>query len=527
MHLPAVNGFRCRCASIAGLAAVAVAVAVPSPAPARAGDVVEPGASHDLLAPGDLAEHAGRPDTLVDGAFVVERGDVVELVLDAPAPFRAVGFWWEGTLGREHPLPTAWSTVLAVDGGLDPAYPVVPAHDLAPEVAGATGPAGDATLSGLLHVQDEPGIAVRLVLSGPVRLEGLAVVWVDPDPSIKAPRVTTPNDGFGAPASYPKPPVYSRGSWGADPPQCNSGYCTVTHVAMHHTAGASEYDTTSWQQSANNVKSIQAYHMYTRGWCDIGYNYLIDRFGYIFEGRAGGDDVRGAHDGYNCGSMGVAMMGYFHTPYNQTLTTSMKDSFAELGAWKCDQKNIDPLGTDYYAGYGGYVKTIYGHRDVSSTACPGDLAYQQLPTIRNDIADRLAGGGGGGEIIMDNGSASFTKDWSTGTSANDKYGSNYRFRSTNLARGLGYWRPNISEAGVYTVYFWWPDGSNRNSSATVGVRINNDTTTTTVNQQINGGRWNSIGAFWFPRGTGSLVGVASDGPGSNVTMCDAVRLVRN
>lgn len=476
----------------------------------------------------DLAEIADRPDLLVDGAFIVPNRTTVHLNFDAPIPTRSVGFWWDGDI-LEHTIvgvPRSYVTLVRADGTTDPTYPVVQAHDLSPDVAGETGLAESRYVSGLTHTYDDPAAGLTLTLHGPVDLDNLVIVYIAPPDQPARPLANDQGDEIVDPAAYPKPFVYSRASWGADPPTCNYSYCPTTHIAIHHTAGASEYNSSSWQESANNVKSIQAYHMYTRGWCDIGYNYLIDVHGYIFEGRGGGDNVRAAHDGYNCGSMGTSLMGYFHTPYNHTINAAMMDSIGELGAWKCDQQGIDPNGTSYYAGYGANMTNIYGHRNVASTACPGDLAYADLPQIRSTITNKLNGGGGGEEIILDNNSAIFTQTWETGTSASDKYGSNYRWRSTNLTRGLAYWRPNITEAGNYTVYFWWPQGSNRNPSAQMGVRINNNITSVFRNQQTNGGRWNSIGTFYFPRGTNSLVGLGSDGSGTYVTMADAIRLVK-
>ncbi|MBI4862496.1 MAG: hypothetical protein HY815_19880, partial [Candidatus Riflebacteria bacterium] len=131
----------------------------------------------------------------------------------------------------------------------------------------------------------------------PARVRRLALVSIsidsDGDGPI-APKLHPP----GASRGYPKPPVESRAAWGAEPPACNPGYCTVTHLAVHHTAGANEYLSPGYAQCAANVKAIQAYHMHTQGWCDIGYHYLICVHGRIWEGRAGGDDVIGAHDAH-------------------------------------------------------------------------------------------------------------------------------------------------------------------------------------------------------------------------------------
>lgn len=472
-----------------------------------------PATTHRTFQGTELAVAAGQSTS---GPFILAAGEEAELFLPTAFPARSIGGWWQGQVG------TAWISLLDEDGVEQGEYPFVEAHDLDAAHVGATGPAGSATIAALNHRYDEPAVAVRLRFEGPVQLRSLTLVSIG-KPVVGPPM---PPETKSPPNQYPKPSVYSRSQWGADPPNCTYSYCNTTHLAFHHTAGASEYNSTSWQQSATNVKNIQNYHIYTRGWCDIGYNYLIDVMGNIFEGRGGGDDVRGAHDGYNCGSMGTAFMGYFHTPYNQVLNQTMINAASELGAWKCDQQNIDPNGTSYYAGYGANMTNVYGHRDVSATACPGDLAYGKLGDIRSGIADRL-NGGGGTEIIMDTGALALRGDWTVGTSSSDKYGADYRWTSSGITpQRIAYWRPNISSAGFYTVYLWWPQGSNRNPNTLVGARIQGVTHTTTVNQQINGGQWNSIGTWWFPAGTSSLVGVANDGSTGFVVMADAVRLVK-
>ncbi|KAA3605440.1 MAG: hypothetical protein DWQ01_19150 [Planctomycetota bacterium] len=438
------------------------------------------------------------------------------LQLPCPPQTRSVGAWWQGLLG------TAQLEFLGEKGDLQGPYPMIAAEDLDPIANHASGPAGSAQVAALQHYYGGAAAAVILHLRGPVQLDSLALVFIPKSNQAVTPKITA----GGPPGGYPKPNVYSRSSWGADPPVCNPSYCNTTHLGFHHSAGASEYNSSSWSQDAANVKAIQSYHMYTRGWCDIGYNYLISVHGYIFEGRAGGDDVRGAHDGHNCGSMGTCFMGYFHTPYNQTLTQVMIDAAAELGAWKCDQQGIDPHGTSWYSGYGGNMSNVYGHRNVASTACPGDLAYAELPTIRNEIASRLQGGGGT-EIILDTGAAFTVGTWFTGTSSTDKYGSNYLWTDSGIqAPRYALWRPNISQAGNYTVYFWWPQGSNRSTQTMVGARIQGTIHSTTVNQQQNGGQWNAVGTWWFPTGTSSLVGVSNQGPTGSVVLADAIRLVK-
>lgn len=321
------------------------------------------------------------------------------LELTAPFGARSLGLWWRAA--PEASLEGALVELLDAAGNVLAAEPVLENHDLDTRVVGSDRPARDLAVSGLVHAHDGVATRARLWLSPHVQLAELVAVWIEPATALEP---TAPEVG-GADGSYPKPPVHSRASWGALTPSCSSSYCSVTHIAIHHSASTSDYASTSLATCKANVKAIQQYHMFTNGWCDIGYNYLVCKHGDLFEGRAGGDDVKGAHDSCNCGSMGVCSMGYHHTPYNNAVTSATLASLAELGAWKCAQKNINPLGSAYYAACGSTEATIYGHRDVSSTACPGDLLYAQLPGLKNSIQAKLNGTGGcpAGEIKDCNG----------------------------------------------------------------------------------------------------------------------------
>lgn len=438
------------------------------------------------------------------------------VVLEPPGPAHSVGFWCKGDLeGAEVGLFTenaephsVWTLQLAPDLN----------H-------GSKGPAGEKQVYSLVHGPvSHPLKEIHLLLPHFSKVQQLTVVWI---PVGGVPGVSLPQSGSGAgpTTSLPKPPVSSRSSWGAAAAQCSPSYCTTTHISMHHTASASEYASPGWAQCAANVQATQTYHMVTRGWCDIGYNYLICPHGDIFEGRGGGDDVRGAHDGFNCGSMGVAMMGYFHTPHDQVLTQPMRDAFVALAGWKCDQQDIDPLGSSWYAGLGGVEENLYGHRDVSSTACPGDLAYAELPNLRLQV-DQLIQGGSGTTLILDNGQASFVGNWTTGTSSPDKYGSDYRWVSSGVAPARALWTPNLSQAGNYQVSLWWPAGSNRNPATQVGLLLNGQLFTTTVDQQVQGGQWNVLGTVQLPAGSSTTLGITNQGPTGWVVVADALRLVR-
>ena len=141
----------------------------------------------------------------------------------------------------------------------------------------------------------------------------------------------------------PKPEILARSDW--DCPATNSvpQYTTVTHLIIHHTAISR--DDADWPKFMRDIWDL---HVSTRGWDDIGYNYVIDPNGLIYEGRGGGDDVRGAH--FICANentLGVALMGDFD---EASPTAESLSSLVALLGWKCDQREIDPLGSTFHEG---------------------------------------------------------------------------------------------------------------------------------------------------------------------------------
>lgn len=205
-------------------------------------------------------------------------------------------------------------------------------------------------------------------------------------------------DAAGAPRAAPKaedgaaPRIITRDAWGAQPPRAGYRYAQATHLALHHTASTSAGAADTQSECAAAVRAIQDYHMNTRGWIDIGYNYVICQTGTIFQGREDGNDQRdvvGAHDAYNAGSVGVSGLGYFHPPHDQQPTSALLAGFVELFGWIAARRAIDPTGTSYYASYGALVPTVYGHRDVRATACPGDHLYAERAMIRRRVAEQL------------------------------------------------------------------------------------------------------------------------------------------
>ena len=192
-----------------------------------------------------------------------------------------------------------------------------------------------------------------------------------------------------------RPNVITRAQWHADegivraPPY----YADAVHLALvHHTAGSNAY---SASQSAAIVRAIEVYHVKGNGWNDIGYNFLVDRYGQIFEGRAGGMTraVIGAHaEGFNVGTAGVAVIGDYSSA---TVTPATRAALVSLLAWRLDLEHVDPLSSvvrvstgnpRYPAGKAVTLRAIAAHRDVYATSCPGTSLYAQLPAIRAAVA---------------------------------------------------------------------------------------------------------------------------------------------
>jgi hypothetical protein len=156
-------------------------------------------------------------------------------------------------------------------------------------------------------------------------------------------------DASEAPAagSAPQPSICNRTCWGAR--AASTSYMSaLTRAIVHHTAG-SEFNTTSFSASAANVRAIQNLHI-NNGWGDIGYHFLVDKFGNIFEGRVGsmGSLPRGAHDGTNTNSFGFNLMGYFHPSVNNVPTAAMMNAMYDVIAWRM------PSGWSPYGSPGVY-----------------------------------------------------------------------------------------------------------------------------------------------------------------------------
>ncbi|MBO3742210.1 N-acetylmuramoyl-L-alanine amidase [Actinoplanes flavus] len=266
-----------------------------------------------------------------------------------------------------------------------------------PHVRGASDP---------LWVGPSDGVQARVTAPGGIT--GLRVDLINPDA-----RDTTPASGPTTPVLVagraadreqragvalplrPVPRMVTRVGWRADesiveePPE----YTGAVHVVfVHHTATGNSY---GCAQSAGIVRGIEAYHVKSKGWNDIGYNFLVDKCGRIFEGRAGGVNrsVLGAHTlGFNKNASAVAVIGDYGSaavPARARAAVAQVAAY-KLGAWRnspLGRVRLVSTGSDRYpAGRAAVLNRISGHRDTGRTECPGNSLYALLPSIR-----RMAG----------------------------------------------------------------------------------------------------------------------------------------
>ncbi|WP_432165612.1 N-acetylmuramoyl-L-alanine amidase [Streptomyces sp. bgisy031] len=227
-----------------------------------------------------------------------------------------------------------------------------------------------------------------------------------PSGSASASASASPATPTAPPSTAPKPPVTSRAGWGADEsisPDAPEYNADVKAVFVHHTDGANDY---SCADSASIVRGIYAYHVQVNGWKDIGYNFLVDKCGTVFEGRKGGTDlpVLGAHTyGWNRESAGIAVLGEYTST---SASNAALASIARVAAWKLGQYGADPagtvkltagatqtnyFGTSFTAGNTYTFQRISAHRDGYNTQCPGGTLYGQLATIRTWAAGPVQG----------------------------------------------------------------------------------------------------------------------------------------
>jgi hypothetical protein len=298
---------------------------------------------------------------------------------------------------------TPWTALSAEDGGAD---------------GGSADALRSARVRGTLQtaepvwVGDADGVRARVVgrTDAPAALPSdLTMLLVDGGTSSADadPRPATTFGGAVAVASASRPTIYTRSDWGADESlrrsACPAGpdYSpTIKMGFIHHTDTGNGY---SRAAVPGIIRGIYAYHVQGNGWCDVGYNYLVDRFGRIWEGRYGGITraVIGAHTGgFNYDSFGTSLIGTYDSAQP---SAAMLSAVEKLFAWRLGGYYRDPTrtsvltaasfsGSRHRAGTDVRFSTVSGHRDADYTTCPGHAAYADLPAIRSGIRSVMGAG---------------------------------------------------------------------------------------------------------------------------------------
>ncbi|MCU1499243.1 MAG: hypothetical protein JWM47_3196, partial [Acidimicrobiales bacterium] len=284
-----------------------------------------------------------------------------------------------------------WSKWYTVDGDGNEA------PDANSGEGGATGNAGPAFLG-----RDISNIEVRSPAGSDTDLgsiHGLVVHAIDSEPA--------KTDGVASAASAP-PFIIPRSQWGADESwrddsggDCNGipDYSDNIKIGIvHHTDSRNDYTSA---ESAAIIRGIYDFHVHTNGWCDVAYNFFVDRFGQIFEGRYGGVErtaIGGHTSGFNKVSTGVAVIGDFtQTP----VPAAAHDSLVQILAWKLGYQGVDPQGSSsvtvgsntsakWAEGTTVTLPNIEGHGDSNNTSCPGQYLENMLPQLRTDVANVIA-----------------------------------------------------------------------------------------------------------------------------------------
>ncbi|HEX2177637.1 MAG TPA: N-acetylmuramoyl-L-alanine amidase, partial [Nocardioidaceae bacterium] len=272
-------------------------------------------------------------------------------------------------------------------------------HEHAPESVTAE-PAQRMQRSGteLLWVGPSDGVQVRM--AGPPA-QGARVTLVDPGtlPSdTRTPAAESAPSAVAGVGQAPQPKIRVRRAWGADD-SWRSGDPVYMHrikmAHIHHSAGTNNYTRSDVPAI---IRGMYWYHTQQLGWSDIGYNFVVDKFGRIWVGRAGGyrRPVRGAHTlGFNHASVGVAALGNFD---GTRPPRRLVGALVRLTAWKLDAYGRRPAGYSWMRSHGSdrypegtrvRLRTIDGHRDTNQTACPGDHLYGRLPEIRRRAQQRV------------------------------------------------------------------------------------------------------------------------------------------
>jgi hypothetical protein len=349
---------------------------------AIAGGLTRPG--------GALAALAGTPPPRLEERWIGRLGSA-GATIELSRVSDLLGVEWQG------PAEAAIELRFRGAGGRWSAWASAAAHGHGPETLARTGRVvGDPVWTGGTS-------AVQLRSARP--LTGVRLHLIDVSDGVGARRRAQMLGPLASPAALAlaspvlaagagQPPIIARRGWaqGISPPRVTPAYGAVQMAFVHHTENPNGYGP---GEVPAMLRAIYVFHRYVNGWNDIGYNFVVDLYGRVFEARAGGIDepVIGAHaGGYNLVSTGVAVLGSF---MSAPISPPARHALERLLAWKLSLHGlpaegtvtvkVNPAGASYSrfpANARVPLPRIAGHRDGDSTDCPGDVLYGELPSIR-------------------------------------------------------------------------------------------------------------------------------------------------
>ncbi|WP_435616010.1 N-acetylmuramoyl-L-alanine amidase [Streptomyces coelicoflavus] len=421
-----MRGFLASSTGVTCAAALALPLAPPAAATTPAATTTSPAPPVTRAAAGPEAYAAGGTQSLPLASRSSDRAPGAAeqgLARRDVRPFSLVGVVWDNPATELHgrvevrtraTATGAWSgwrelETHNADHAADPGSP----ESTSGRVRGATAP---------LWVGESDGVEVRVraetthgtARTAPARSRlpgGLRIDLVDPGKAVPSPahRARTeaaqpaqpavlpalPARQKTKPHAGPRPRITTRRGWGAEEKLRDKGFVYTKKVKaafVHHSDTGNNY---RCSQAPSVIRGIYRYHVNSMGWRDLGYNFLVDKCGNIYEGRAGGvaKPVLGAHTlGFNSNSVGIAVLGTYSS--KKPSSAALK-AIARLTAWKVGLYGMNPRGKTYLKSGGGnlYPKgekvrlnVISGHRDGFATNCPGKKLYAKLGTARAKAA---------------------------------------------------------------------------------------------------------------------------------------------
>ncbi|NMR20856.1 DUF4214 domain-containing protein [Cellulomonas fimi] len=357
--------------------------------------VAELGTSASRLLPDGGADAAAVPSRVV--ADQILAADRVQTPVVERDGFAMVGLTWPSGVGT-----TAIDAQVRTRAGDEwTEWTPFEIADESPDAGTADAASGARRGMSPVWVGESDAVQLSFATTAAGAPEGLSLALVDPG------EVAEPVGGAVAQAAVveqaaimtaaPKPRIISRAEWGApatNPCRADTAKQLVGAV-VHHTASSNNYASVEDAKAA--IRGFYRYHTQSLGWCDIGYNFLVDKWGNTYEGRQGSMDqpVIGVHaGGFNTGTVGVAMIGDYSSV---TPSAATQDAVARVIGWRLAGYGVNPAGSMVYRTFGGDnsrfpagsdvpLPVVFGHRDTNKTVCPGNGGYSAMGKIRSTAA---------------------------------------------------------------------------------------------------------------------------------------------